>query len=99
MNKTTRLIRLQRVVIAVLLATSSYACLKASNEKTEHQYAQLYKRQVEAGYEREATDQQTITDLDEQLKKYEARYGKIDAQHSAQSVYITRNPDGTLTTR
>ncbi|MES2460194.1 MAG: hypothetical protein V4671_06405 [Armatimonadota bacterium] len=94
MDKTTRLIKWQRITIGVLLLTTAFAFMKASNEDTYRRYAESYQRKIQAGYEREREDfetidklvqaqnrnRRTIRDYDALLQRYRAKYGPLPRQ-------------------
>ena len=94
MDKTKRLIRWQRITIAVLIAGFSTAMRYAHTQKVEANLVTQFRNNSERAYQMQKTeleqvqdqhknqverDQQIIADLDQRLDKYKAKYGDIDA--------------------
>ena len=94
MDIAARLIRLQRITIAVLslvivalVVHSRAADQKAAQWREDVVSAQ---QQIQRVSEKSQADQRIISLMGQRMR---------NAERSAPSVYITRSPDGTLTAR
>lgn len=92
MDKTTRLIKWQRITIVALLFALSAVAFSAVwfrfYSRLHEQNAAALETANQANAAHHTLDQMLIRDLDTRLTRYEKRFGEIDPQRKGEGVYL-----------